>query len=712
VNARRCEWGGVVTADGAEAEVAIAPVRRRAGFVTRLERAAIRAREALRDALPRGLELGGYSTHVSLSMPATLNEAASRLFLTTFAPGLMLLADRADSPGLLVRPRPGRMELAVEYVSGPHLRAVTAYAAGAAIASAAALRDGASLPPKLDARAVVTGDRFGWGLARDAFGGDLLRDGRAALLRRTGGGTIRAQEHLELSWAAARRALSSGVRPSDLAMADRVVSRRAPLPSEGIGAVEGFGAGVMQWPASAYGALLCPRERPGFSVSAEIATWDVAVFAIAGHWRRAFASVPRASLPRFLHALDSGQLDRVIRAFVDGPAAGRYLSGLADALRPGLFDAIAPARAFVASETTAWGTIRADDARYGKETPGVTPEDKWTIPGLPWFPGIPRIPGIPDVVQIPGIPWIPGIPTLPIAILTGLVLFGTVVNAITGGTSTVPSASGTPGIPAKTAAGTAPGAVATGGPRLTGFHSVLEPPRTTYTVDVTAGGAISYEWTATTSCPGFQPSTGPRAVWDHPHPPCPSETVHAGRITVTVRDGSGRTATYTYGGGSAPADIRLDGNTGGVVPSAAAGTLPPIPGPSAPTAASQGYRCDGAQIELFNNWNIAGVDDGGTAPSFSTGGRTYCLVWVATYHWNSGKGAPAGRIDLVGGAGTVSGQADPGTRTDWIYNAPVDAKPLLSGSYQCRDSDPATWSANDQSAHQGFCKVIVQNAVK
>ena len=31
---------------------------------------------------------------------------------------------------------------------------------------------------------------------------------------------------------------------------------------------------------------------------------------------------------------------------------------------------------------------------------------------------------------------------------------------------------------------------------------------------------------------------------------------------------------------------------------------------------------------------------GGTAPTFSTGGKKYCLTHLATYHWNGGKGDP------------------------------------------------------------------------
>ncbi len=57
------------------------------------------------------------------------------------------------------------------------------------------------------------------------------------------------------------------------------------------------------------------------------------------------------------------------------------------------------------------------------------------------------------------------------------------------------------------------------------------------------------------------------------------------------------------------------------------------------------YTCvDPSQSHLiYDNFNVAGVDNGGSPPSFSTGGKAFCVDLMATYHWNGGKGARSER---------------------------------------------------------------------
>ena len=410
VNAHRCRWGGVITADEAEAEVAIAPVARRPGFVGRLEAEADRGREALRASLPDAVRLDGYSTHLNVAMSGALNVAACELFASTFAPGLMLLADRADSPGALIRPRPGRLEVGVEHVAGRQLRAAAAYVTGGALAVAAVVSGatGAAVPTALDVRWVKTADRPGYGLRRDAFGPDLLAQGRGALLTTKAGRTVTAQQQLEQSWFLARAALEPLARPGDLEAADRIVAGHEPLPSE----EHAPERRARRPPArgaddATFGAILTPRQRPGFVVAAEIATWDLTVFTIAGSGRTAYAAVPRATLGRFLRLLDHGRLDGTIRAYLAAEPAGRVLHGWAASQRPGLHDALAAAASFVAPEMRyavvaapaepgtgsldrlGKGTGRVDaPERPVTERPGrpVTERPRRRIPWWPWVP--------------------------------------------------------------------------------------------------------------------------------------------------------------------------------------------------------------------------------------------------------------------------------------------------------------------------------------
>ena len=121
-NAYRCSWGGVITSDGAEAEIATPPVRTRPGFTAQLEGWAQAGVAELRRAVPRGIGLNGYSAHFSAAMPARLNDRVCRLYAETFAADLMLLTGRIDSPGLLVRPRPGQLYVKPGRQRGPPAR--------------------------------------------------------------------------------------------------------------------------------------------------------------------------------------------------------------------------------------------------------------------------------------------------------------------------------------------------------------------------------------------------------------------------------------------------------------------------------------------------------------------------------------------------------------------------------------------------------------
>ena len=51
------------------------------------------------------------------------------------------------------------------------------------------------------------------------------------------------------------------------------------------------------------------RIRPGFTIHPVLATWDFIVFEACSPARRAYACVPRASLPGFASRLEDGSLD-------------------------------------------------------------------------------------------------------------------------------------------------------------------------------------------------------------------------------------------------------------------------------------------------------------------------------------------------------------------------------------------------------------------
>jgi hypothetical protein len=234
-NAYRTPWGGLVTSDGREAEVAIAPVSLRPGCTSELEWRTLIARRTLAAALPEHLHLDGYSTHLNLEVDDNDVVAAGRLFVKRFAPAMMLLLDRPTSPGLLVRPRCGRLELGGEYCQGDQLRVAATFAAAAGLACAAAARSRDArrhLPRPVRSRVRPSNIRAGWYIDRRAFGADLYRDGRATQLRWGAGHTWTAQAHLHETWERARPMAESLFDDRELLLVDQVIDGTSALPLE------------------------------------------------------------------------------------------------------------------------------------------------------------------------------------------------------------------------------------------------------------------------------------------------------------------------------------------------------------------------------------------------------------------------------------------------------------------------------------------------
>ncbi len=230
-NAYRCRWGGVVTADGREAEIATPPIGMAVGFAGAVVDAAVGGRAFLEGMLPTGLTLQGYSTHINVSVPDGRVVRAARLFAAHFAAAAMLMIDRPTSPGLLVRPRRGRLEVGGEFLDGDGLRAAVLMVAGGALACARKVSR-YRLPEPLSAVTVPTIERFGVYVDRRAYGPDLYEHGRGTLLTTASGQVRSAQRHLEECWTIARGAIRPFADPADIALVEDIVDGRRPLPGE------------------------------------------------------------------------------------------------------------------------------------------------------------------------------------------------------------------------------------------------------------------------------------------------------------------------------------------------------------------------------------------------------------------------------------------------------------------------------------------------
>ncbi len=304
----RCAWGGVITADGKEAEVATPPFRADGDGVRRVVDAAATGRAVLAAALPDDIAIEGYSTHLNVEIEDRLCRPAALIAAHRLSPALMLL-DRRESPGLLIRPRHRRLEFGGDHIEGVALCTALVMAVGATLVAERAASSSASrrcLPPELQLRIVPSPQRFGWYVDRAAGGDDLYELGRSCTFRTRDGATITAQEVLERTWELARSAVTGLLSADDIALVDDTVRGDRPLPSEAEPSVrvEPVDAGV------AFAAsVVHTRQRGDVELTVVTATWHAIVVRARCDGRERFIRVPGERADDFLRSVDAGELD-------------------------------------------------------------------------------------------------------------------------------------------------------------------------------------------------------------------------------------------------------------------------------------------------------------------------------------------------------------------------------------------------------------------
>ncbi len=318
-HAFRLRSGMAMTADGMEAEIASPPIAVRPGFEREVEAWAADGYRKLRGALDRDIDVAGYSTHISVSLPAEIVDAVALLYAETYAAALALLMEGPESLGIYVRPRPGRLELCGDYVSGPRLGAAAAFAAGTVRACAAVVTGDApreTLPGPLAPELLLGKERFGYRLHRTAaFGFDYYAAGRAVQLPMRGGGTIGVGELLERGLWQTRAHLRGRGSGSDLEYLSAMVEGRQPLgPHRDYESANALPAPMTPPERTPFGTAMRGWTRPGFTVSAMHATWDVTVFRVAGERGAVLLAVDRPTLSRLAAQVERGALDARIRA--------------------------------------------------------------------------------------------------------------------------------------------------------------------------------------------------------------------------------------------------------------------------------------------------------------------------------------------------------------------------------------------------------------
>ena len=124
----------------------------------------------------------------------------------------------------------------------------------------------------------------------------------------------------------------------------------------------------------------------------------------------------------------------------------------------------------------------------------------------------------------------------------------------------------------------------------------------------------------------------------------------------------------------------------------------------APAADSDIAMSKAEEVDIFKNLNDGAVRAGSTVPVTFTLEKQTRVSYIQTYHWDSGK--EPGEISLEGEDGTVYGpwKAVGTEGQGGMPNAYWEVRPdesLKPGTYTVIDSDPGSWSTNDEMGGRG-----------
>lgn len=328
--------GYMLASDDTEAEFATAPIDLTGTGALDLAGEVVRCRESMLDALLGGHadEVRGYSTHLNLGLRHGGELALALAVAELVGPSLTLLLEGPDSPGLLIRPRPLRLEIGTEYVDSDDL--IVAGIVLLAGAVCALERGAVALAgwPRADIQHWEIGVmRGGVYLPRDAFSQSIHARHRDARIQLRDGGVLSAGAILERAASLAASELAGVVDPRCTDVLLRLASTRGLLPlerAEDVGHVRRRSSRPPPVPgARVLAALAASRHTASSPLFVD---WHGAAFSVPDRAGMAFG-VPWAALASFLELVGRHALGGLRAAL---PIGGR-LHDLSQLASMGLF---------------------------------------------------------------------------------------------------------------------------------------------------------------------------------------------------------------------------------------------------------------------------------------------------------------------------------------------------------------------------------------
>jgi hypothetical protein len=377
--------GYMLACDGQEAEFATAPIDYHGEGCLTLAREVIRCRQDMLKLL-HGIgipDVRGYSTHLNISVPPGREWHLAIALSKTVAPALILLMEARQSPGLLIRPRRGRLEIGSEYIDHEdQLAAASVFLTGAV---QACLFDEPLWGqfPRLSLKHWEEANiRPGVYLPHDAFGESIYEYGRAAKLELENGGTIRAGDLLEICSRLVLRALADKISLRAAKGLRRVVAHTGSLQIE-----RPIDPGFIAQPVRFYSPTHAARTlqtltlaQTRLGLTPRFVDWEGAAFSWETKSTSLVVGVPWAQLPGFFHTTHKNDLPRYVKEL---GAVGPELASLDQLQSPGVFHAIDP---------VALGHQALSDKGNGKDRKGDSPKPSGQSGEPPILPARKRLP--------------------------------------------------------------------------------------------------------------------------------------------------------------------------------------------------------------------------------------------------------------------------------------------------------------------------------
>lgn len=345
---RNCDSAAIVEAgymlccDGRDAEFATAPIELRGSGPIDLANEVLRCRTHMLEALRKQgrREVRGYSTHLSISVPAGRERELAEAAAARIGPALILLMEGPRSPGLLIRTRRGRLEIGSEYMDDPQrLAAAIVLLAGAVHARLNNQPAWEQLPQLKLMHWEEAVTRPGIYLPQDAYGESIHDLGGAARLELEGGGKIGAAAVLEACAALAKRELEGLISPEACRSLDRVLDHPELLPIEGmfdVGRVETRRTNFTAVQSRTLKRLARSRRT---RLAPQFVDWEGAAFEWRSAGQRLIIGMPWSELPVLFAA---AQTDKVLGAIAGAQTPKPLLNSLDQLGSPQAFEQIDP----------------------------------------------------------------------------------------------------------------------------------------------------------------------------------------------------------------------------------------------------------------------------------------------------------------------------------------------------------------------------------